>query len=196
MPDQQATPLIDVRAKERFRRAQRDLEAALIYARPFGQSEEFKDRAEANAAADALKGLKDHVKAAEETRKELKAPYKATGDHIDREYRELLSRPKAAIEALSGKGIRFVQRERRQQEEERKAEEERLAVEAEAKAEAAAEAARKAEADPQNAERFHSCFGKRASEVRTYERSGRRRENRLARFLNKHGLVESEGDRG
>lgn len=151
MPDQ-TEPLIDVREDQRFLGAQRDLEAALIYARPFGQSEEFKDRAEANAGADALKGLKDKVKAADDIRKEIKAPYKATGDHIDRECKELLSRPKAAIEALNAKGVRFVQRERRRQEEERKAEEERLAKEAEAKAEAAAEAARKAEAEAQNAE--------------------------------------------
>lgn len=145
-------PLIDVREDERFLGDKRDVEAALLYARPFGQSEEFKDRAEANAGADALRGLKDVVDAAEDQRKEIKAPFKATGEHIDGHYKEVLSSAKAAIPALKEKGVRFLQRERRDREAEEKAERDRLAKEAEEKAAAASEAAKRAEEESQNSD--------------------------------------------
>jgi hypothetical protein len=148
----QVESLIDVREDEQFLGDKRDVEAALIYARRFGQGEEYKDRGEANAGADALKGLKDIVKGAENRRKEIKAPYKATGDHIDGHYKEMLAVAKAAIPALDEKGVRFLQRERKEREAEEKAERDRLAKEAEEKAAAAAEAARKAEAECENFE--------------------------------------------
>lgn len=149
MPEQ-VEALIEVRESERFLGDKRDIEAALIHARRFGQSPEYKDRAEANAGADALRALKDVVKAADEGRRELKAPYEATGRHIDGHYKEAVAPAKAAIDALNQKGIRFIQRERREREEERRVEEERLAKEAEEKAAQAQATAEAAEVEPQN----------------------------------------------
>lgn len=151
MPDAVA-PLIKVGKDKQFLGDKRDVKAALIYARPYSQAEEYKDRSEANAGADALKGLKDVKKAAEEGRKKLKAPFKATGESIDGHYKEALSPIDAAIAALDRKGVRFLQRERKEREAEEKAERDRLAKVAEEKAAAVAEAARQAEADPQNSE--------------------------------------------
>jgi hypothetical protein len=148
----QVEPLIDVREDEQFLGDKRDVEAALIYARRFGQSPDYKNRGEANAGADALKGLKDVKKAADEGRKKVKAPYEQTGKHIDGHYKEALSPVDAAIAALDAKGVRFLQRERQEREDEEKVERNRLAKEAEEKAAAAAEAARKAEAEQQNSE--------------------------------------------
>jgi hypothetical protein len=47
-----------------------------------------------------------------------------------------------------------------------------------------------------HARRFHHAFGKRASEVRMYERRVARREVRLARFLAKHDLQQEGEHRG
>jgi hypothetical protein len=148
----QVKPLLDVREEKQFLGDKRDVEAALIRARRFGQSSDYRDRGEANAGADALKALKDVKKAADEGRKKVKAPYEQTGKHIDGHYKEVLSPVDAAIAALDAKGVRFIQRARREREAEEKAERDRLHKEAEEKAAAAAEAARKAEAEQQNSE--------------------------------------------
>jgi hypothetical protein len=148
----QVEPLIDVREEEQFLGDKRDVEAALIHARRFGQSPEYKDRGEANAGADALKALKDVKAAADKGRKKVKAPFEQTGKHIDGHYKEALSPVDAAIAALDAKGVRFLQRERKEREAEEKVERDRLNKEAEEKAAAAAEAAKKAEAERQNSE--------------------------------------------
>lgn len=151
MPDQ-VDPLLDVREHEEFQRDQRDVAAALVYARPYAQTETFKDRQTANGAADAIKGLKNVVKQAEETRKKLGAPYRATTEHINGHYTELGSQAKAAIEVLTKKGLAFQKGEREQVAREQREEKERLDREAEKKAEEAQAAAELANEEPESSE--------------------------------------------
>lgn len=145
-------PLLDVRENEGFQGDERDVAAALIYARPYAQAESFKTRQEANGAADAIKGLKDTVKAADERRKEIGAPYLATTKHINAQYTELLAQANAAIDVLTKKGLAFARAEREEAARKQREEQERIDREAEKKAEEAQAAAELANEEPESSE--------------------------------------------
>jgi hypothetical protein len=149
---EQVKPLLDVKQDEQFLADERDVKAALIYARPFGKAEPCKNRQEANQIADAVKGLKDAKKAAETHKLEVTKPYRLTTEAVNTEYKELLSTLDAAVTGLTNKALAFDRAEKKRIAEERKAEEDRLAKEAEEKAEAAQKAAEAANAKPQSAE--------------------------------------------
>lgn len=153
MLDQQA-PLADIREHEDFLGDRRDLEAIEIRSRRFAQAksvdEPFTEQ-EAGDAADAIKALKDVVKAAEDHRLAFTAPFRATASHANDQVAELLAKPKAAIEVLTKRGLATKrERDRREAEAERKRREELQRREEEAAAKAA-EAARRAEAESDNA---------------------------------------------
>jgi hypothetical protein len=148
----QPSLLLNVKEHEDFLGDKRDVEAAEIYARRFAQAKSadqpFASLEEANEAADALMSLKDVVKAAEEHRLEITAHYRATTSHVNEEYGELESKPKAAIEVLTKRALATKRAEEARvaaQERERKEELNRLA---EAEAERAQKAAEDAEASP------------------------------------------------
>jgi hypothetical protein len=143
--EQQVQPLIDVRAEESFKGSKRDIEAALIYATRFADKDKpFTDRTEAGEAADAVRDLKDVIDAAEEARKKTNKPYELTVKTNNMHFAELLSKPKAAAEALGKKGLAFQRAEAAAAEEVRrqeKAKRDREAEEAANEAQAAAELA-------------------------------------------------------
>lgn len=141
MPDE---PTVVVRELDSFLEDERDVKAALIHARTFAKPEPFKDRAEAGAAADAIKVLNGARRAAEARKLETTAEWRANTAAVNAEYKELLSSISAAESALKRKGLQFAKAERDRLEAERKAEQDRLDKEAEEKAAASAEAAKKA----------------------------------------------------
>jgi hypothetical protein len=145
MPNQ-VEPLIDVKESEVFLEDKASVEKALEYARRFASGEPFKDRQEAGEAADAIKGLNNVRRDAEERKLQLTAPWRASTNAVNAEYKELLSSIAAAEGALKQKGLAFKkaeearlaeQRRQEQAELDRKAEE--AAKEAQAAAEVAAE---------------------------------------------------------
>lgn len=145
-------PLVNPRELPTFLADERDVKAALIYARPFAKEEPIKDRGEAGQVSDAIKALKDSLKAIDARRLEATKPYRATVDAFNSEYFELGSPSRAAIKALERRALNFANEERAQIAAHRKAEEERVNEEAEAKAADAQAAAELAEAEPENPE--------------------------------------------
>jgi colicin import membrane protein len=147
---EQAALLLDVREHEDFLGDRRDTEAAEIRARRFAQADSadtpFSEQ-EGREVADALKELKDVVKAADENRLKITEPHRDTVQHVNDQYKELLAKPRAAIEVLTKRGLatkRELDRREVEAERERREDLQRREEEAAAKA---AEAARKAEAD-------------------------------------------------
>lgn len=150
MADATVEPLINAREEEWFLRCQRDVEGALVHARPYSDEEIFKSRQTAIGAADVLKALKNAVKDTEEERKKAARPYRETDAAMKRETDEMLSQANAAIEVLTERGNDFLQREEEEAKRQRREEQERLDRVAKEKAAAAQEAADAAEAAPQN----------------------------------------------
>jgi hypothetical protein len=146
--------LLDVREHDDFLGDLRETQAAEIRARRFAQSDSadtpFSEQ-EGREVADALKELKDSVKAAEASKLQITKPYRDTVKHVNDQYTELLAKPKAAIEVLTRRGLatkRELDRQQAEAERERREELQRREEEAAAQA---AEAARKAEADREDA---------------------------------------------
>jgi flagellar biosynthesis GTPase FlhF len=142
----QPAPLLNVKEHEDFLGDKRDVEAAEIYARRFAQAET------ADEPADALMSLKDVVKAAEAHKLAITQPHRDTTKHVNDEYKELVAKPKAAIEVLTKRALATKRVEEvrvAEQERERKEELERLAEE---EAERAQKAAEEAEAKPDDVE--------------------------------------------
>jgi len=153
MSPDQAEPLLDVRQHETFLDDARDVEAVLIGARRFARdggdpTEPFASEQEGREAADQIKGLKIVREAAEEHRKAIARPYRATNEAIKAEYDELLAQPNAAIDVLTSRALATTQQieARRRDEEERRRED--LRKREEAAARKAVEAAERADADP------------------------------------------------
>ena len=152
---EQSQLLADIREHEDFLGDSRDVQAAEIRSRRFAQAESadepFPTPEEGNEAADALKELKDAVKAAEANKLNFTAPYRLTTKHANEQCTELLSQPKAAIEVLTKRALATKRAEEARvaaQERERKEGLERRAEEAAQKAQ---EAAEEAEEEPANA---------------------------------------------
>lgn len=148
----QVQPLVNPRELDSFLGDERDVKAALVYARPFAKAEPIKDRGEAGQVSDAIKGLKDSLKAADKHRLEATEPYRVTTEAINAEYGELKTTTSAAIKALEGRALSFAKAERKRIADESRAEQERIDREAEAAAADAQAAAELAEAEPENPE--------------------------------------------
>lgn len=151
MPEQ-VEPLLNPRELDSFLRDERDVKAALVYARPFAKDEPIRSRGEAGQVSDAIKGLKDSLKQADKHKLEATEPYRATTKSINDEYGELKSTTSAAIEALERRALGFKRAEEKRLEAEQKAEQDRIDKEAQAKAADAQAAAELAEAEPENPE--------------------------------------------
>ena len=148
----EAKPLIEVKQDETFLTDERDVKAALVHVRQFASTEPIGSWEEAREVADAIKDLRLTVKAAEEHRKGIKAPYEATEEHIDGHYKELLAQPNAAIQRLKQKAGAFKRAEDESERERQRKEQERLDREAEEAAAAAQKAAEKVAEDPTDQE--------------------------------------------
>lgn len=150
MPDE-VKPLIDIREDEAFLGDKRDLEAALVHARPFAEKP-IESREQNGELADAIRGIGDAISAAEENCSTAGRPYYLTHRRINADYKELLAKPKAAFEALKRKGLAFDQAERKREADDRRRDEEERQREAEKAAEEAQVAAELAAEEPTNPE--------------------------------------------
>jgi transposase len=108
------------------------------------------DEASAGRAADALKEARHALEDVETSRKAEKAPYTATRDKIDADFKELQSTLKAAGESLKARLIAYNARVQKEAEEERKRQE-RNAQERQAREDAKAEAEGRASHDKRGA---------------------------------------------
>jgi hypothetical protein len=113
-------PLIDPTTLDSFGEVQEAIAGARQQA---DRISEITDRGTAGEASDALKALRFAREDVEEARKAAKAPYKATGDRIDADFKELLSPLAAAERSLKDRLVAFEQAERKAAEEVRKREE-------------------------------------------------------------------------
>jgi hypothetical protein len=150
MPNQ-FEPLIDVKESEVFLEDKASVEKALEYARRFARGGSFKSRQEAGEAADAIKGLNNVRRDAEERKLQITAEWRASTNAVNVEYKELLSSISAAEGALKQKGLAFKQAEQARIAEQQRQEQARLDREAEAaakEAQAAAEVAAE-DSDPE-----------------------------------------------
>ncbi len=144
----EAQPLIAIHEDPTFLDDKRDIEAALIFARRFATKEPFKTREDAGKAADAIKDLSGARKAADAHRLERTAVWRASTDHVNSNYNELVSQAGAAEQALKRKVLAFRRAEEERIAKERREEEARLHREAEEKAEEAQAAAELAAEEP------------------------------------------------
>lgn len=147
-----AEPLNDVREVDSFALAKRDVEAALIHARPYAKTEEIQSWEEAKGIADEVKCLRIAIDAAEAARKELNAPYEATVKHNNAHFKELLKQAEAAVGTLKPRVAKFKAAKEAEERERRRKEQERLDREAEARAAEAQKAAELAAQEPTNQE--------------------------------------------
>jgi pyruvate/2-oxoglutarate dehydrogenase complex dihydrolipoamide acyltransferase (E2) component len=149
--------LIDVREDETFLGDERDVKAALVSSRRFAQGDDvtpdtpFATVEEANEAADAIKGLKVVIGAANEHRLEITAPYRVTTELVNGQYKELLSTADTAVGVLTKRGLATKRREEEKAREEERRRREELQKREEEAAEKAAKAARAAEDRPDDA---------------------------------------------
>jgi len=147
-----AEPLIDVREADSFAAAKRDVEAALIHARPYAKTEEIQSWEEAKGIADEVKCLRIAIDVAEEARKELNAPYEATVKHNNAHFKELLKQAEAAVGTLKPRVAKFKAAKEAEERERRRKEQERLDREAEARAAEAQKAAEQVAQEPTSPE--------------------------------------------
>lgn len=147
-----AEPLIDVRETDAFATAKRDVEAALIHARPYAKAQEIQSWEEAKGIADEVTCLRIAIEAAEEVRKGLNAPYEATVKRNNAHFKELLKQAEAAVGTLKPRVAKFKAAKEAEERERRRKEQERLDHEAEARAAEAQKAAELAAQEPTNQE--------------------------------------------
>lgn len=150
MPDD-VQDLVDIREDDTFLDDKRELEAAEIHARRFA-AKPIESDPEAGQVADAIKGLANAGKTAEEHRKEKNKPLEDQVKHNNSHYSELLSRPRSAIKALKEKALAYQQAKAKRLEEEERKEQEQLDREAEEKAKEVQEAAELAAEHPADAD--------------------------------------------
>lgn len=143
-----AEPLIDARETDSFAVAKRDVEAALIHARPYAKTEEIQSWEEARGIADEVKCLRIAIDAAEDARKDLNAPYEATVKRNNAHFKELLKQAEAAVGTLKPRVAKFKATKEAEERERRRKEQERLDSEAEARAAEAQKAAEQAAQEP------------------------------------------------
>jgi hypothetical protein len=140
MPEQ-VEPLVNIKEHEVFLEDKTSVEKALDFARRFASGEPFKDRQEAGEAADAIKGLNNVRRDAEARKLQITAPWRASTNAVNVEYKELLSSIGAAEGALKQKGLAFKKAEEARVEEQRRAEQREIDRKAEEAAQEAQEAA-------------------------------------------------------
>jgi hypothetical protein len=144
---EQVEPLINVKEHDVFLEDKASVERALHFAQRFASGEPFKDRQEAGEAADAIKGLNNVGRDADEHKKAITAQWRASTAAVNTEYKELLSSVDAAEQALKQKGLAYKRAEEARVAEERRAEQAELDRKAEAAAQEAQEAAELAAQD-------------------------------------------------
>lgn len=145
-------PLLDVRELQSFQLDQEAIHKALAAALPFTKEGTFKNRDEAGAASDAIKALRQARTDAEKQKLTTTAEWRASTDHVNGNYNELLNPVKAAEDALKRKGLAWKKEEEAKERERVRQEEEKRQKEAEAKAQEALEAAELAAEEADNPE--------------------------------------------
>ena len=175
MSDDVAQSLVDIREDETFLDDRRDLEAAEIYARPFALKPIENDR-EHGEVADAIKGLTNAGKAADEHRKAKNKPLEDQVKHNNSHYGELLSKPRSAIKALKDVALSYQQAKTRRLKDEERKEQERLDREAEERAAEAQAAAELVAEEPASADARELAADARAQAERAATATATRRE--------------------